>query len=341
MHIVGTQSLHNGMITGLDIIRNNQIIIPKNVVLSDDSIKHISNLLGDDSSIWVYDLHELHPILMRDAILTKNCVDFLVRQFDILFTTALVDENAFNGLLATLNNYLFQNRNLLYELLVLRDNHCYTYEHSLNVALYSLLIGLNEGLTSNELQILVLGCALHDLGKRNISNKILDKPSKLSDTEFKAIKQHPLYGCELAENISSWNKRIEHIILQHHEKLDGSGYPFNLTYTEIDHLARIATVADIFDAVASHRAYHQGRSISESIDLLNNEVDCNKISKEEVENLVKSLVIYPRNTMVILNNGKSGVVIEDCNTRYPRVMCFDNTLYDLAKDKGLAILKVV
>ena len=341
MHIVGAKNLHSGMITGLDIIKNNQVIVPRNVVLTNSIISCINNVLNADCGVWVYDLHELRPILMRDAVLTRNCVTFLVRQFDILFQTALADKSSFNYLLSILNNYLFKNRALLYELLVLRDNHCYTYEHSLNVALYSLLIGFNEGLTSEELQILVLGCALHDLGKRNISNTILDKPSKLSEDEFKAIKQHPLYGSELAENIINWHDRVNNIILQHHEKLDGTGFPYNLTHNQIDHLARIATVSDIFDAYTSKRAYHSGRTVKDGIDLLDSEVKSGRLANDEVNNLIKSLVIFPRNTIVILNNGVSGVVLDDCNTKRPKVLGYNNVVYDLVKDRGLEVQSIV
>ena len=188
---------------------------------------------------------------------------------------------------------------------------------------------------------MVLGCLLHDLGKCNINNTILDKPGKLSDSEFKAIKQHPIYGVELADSLSCADDRIKGIILQHHEKLDGTGYPYGLSYEKINHLSRVAAVADIFDAVTSKRAYHQKRSVRDGIIILDGDSSRGKISKEEVNMLVQSLILYQQNTIVVLNNDKSGVVLEDCNSRSPKVLCYDGTVLDLSVRKDLEVVKAL
>ena len=341
MYIIDSSNLHDGMTIGLDVIVNNQVVLPKGTILTNKDIQQLSSLLDSDIKVWIYDLMELKPILLKDNIFARRCVDFLVNQFRQLFLTAISSKLSFDNLMNMLSNQLFNNRQLLYKLIVLRDSHCYTYEHSLNVALYALIIGLNEGLTSKELQTLVLGCALHDLGKLNISNSILDKPSKLTDTEFKAIQQHPLYGTELARSLNYADDRVEKIILQHHEKLDSTGYPYGVGYEKISHLARLAAVADIFDAVTSTRAYHKKRSLVEGIKILDNDVIRGKIAKDEVDNLVQSIVLYPINTVVVLNNNVSGVIVENCNSRTPTVLGFNNVIYDLSKDSSLHIDKVL
>ena len=341
MRMLCTSDLHDGMITGLDIKLNNKVIVPRGAVLTNDMIIHLSSLLEAEKKVWVCDLYELKPMLLKNSQLTRSYIDFLVSSFRSIFDIDLTDERAYNKLINIMNKYFYTNRQLLYETIVLRDNHCYTYEHSLNVTLYALIIGLNEGLTSKELQILVLGCLLHDLGKCNINNTILDKPGKLSDSEFKAIKQHPIYGVELADSLSCADDRIKGIILQHHEKLDGTGYPYGLSYEKINHLSRVATVADIFDAVTSKRAYHQKRSVRDGIIILDGDSSRGKISKEEVNMLVQSLILYPQNTIVVLNNDKSGVVLEDCNSRSPKVLCYDGTVLDLSVRKDLEVVKAL
>lgn len=341
MYIIDSSNLHDGMTIGLDVIVNNQVVLPKGTILTNKNIQQLSSLLDSDIKVWIYDLMELKPILLKDNIFARKCVDFLVNQFRQLFLTAISSKLSLDNLMNMLSNQLFNNRQLLYKLIVLRDSHCYTYEHSLNVALYALIIGLNEGLTSKELQTLVLGCALHDLGKLNISNSILDKPSKLTDTEFKAIQQHPLYGIELARSLNCADDRVEKIILQHHEKLDSTGYPYGVGYEKINHLARLAAVADIFDAVTSTRVYHKKRSLVEGIKILDNDVIRGKIAKDEVDNLVQSIVLYPINTVVVLNNNVSGVIVENCNSRTPTVLGFNNVIYDLSKDSSLHIDKVL
>lgn len=341
MRMLCTSDMHDGMITGLDIKLNNKVIVPRGAVLTNDMIIYLSSLLEAEKKVWVCDLYELRPMLLKNSQLTRSYIDFLVSSFRSIFDIDLTDERAYNKLINIMNKYFYTNRQLLYETIVLRDNHCYTYEHSLNVTLYALIIGLNEGLTSKELQILVLGCLLHDLGKCNINNTILDKPGKLSDSEFKAIKQHPIYGVELADSLSCVDDRIKGIILQHHEKLDGTGYPYGLSYEKINHLSRVAAVADIFDAVTSKRAYHQKRSVRDGIIILDGDSSRGKISKEEVNMLVQSLILYPQNTIVVLNNDKSGVVLEDCNSRSPKVLCYDGTVLDLSVRKDLEVVKAL
>lgn len=341
MRMLCTSDMHDGMIMGLDIKLNNKVIVPRGAVLTNDMIIHLSSLLEAEKKVWVCDLYELRPMLLKNSQLTRSYIDFLVSSFRSIFDIDLTDERAYNKLINIMNKYFYTNRQLLYETIVLRDNHCYTYEHSLNVTLYALIIGLNEGLTSKELQILVLGCLLHDLGKCNINNTILDKPGKLSDSEFKAIKQHPIYGVELADSLSCADDRIKGIILQHHEKLDGTGYPYGLSYEKINHLSRVAAVADIFDAVTSKRAYHQKRSVRDGIIILDGDSSRGKISKEEVNMLVQSLILYPQNTIVVLNNDKSGVVLEDCNSRSPKVLCYDGTVLDLSVRKDLEVVKAL
>lgn len=341
MRSFNIEDLHDGMICGLDVKLDNHIIIPKGTVLTNPVIGQLASLLDSNKKVWVFDLTELKPILIKNSEITRNYISFLVNSFQQIFTTDLANEEAYFRLMHILEHYLYTNRKLLYETIVLRNNHCYTYEHSLNVALYSLIIGINEELTSDELKILVLGCAFHDLGKKNISNTILDSPNKLSDTEFKTIKQHPLYGIELADNLTYLDGRVKNIILQHHEKLDGTGYPFGLHYSKIDHLSRISAVADIFDAVTSKRSYHKERTTLEGIAILDNDVRNGKISADEVEHLIKDLVLYPINTAVVLSNGKSGYVIHNVNNRKPIVLTSDNMTYDLSLRSDLSIVKAM
>lgn len=341
MRMLCTSDLHDGMITGLDIKVNNKVIVPRGAILTNEIIKHLSSSLEANKRVWVLDLCELKPLLLKDSQLTRRYIDFLVYTFRSIYKINLKDERAFNQLIGIMNRYFYTNRQLLYEAIVLRGRHCYTYEHSLNVTLYALVIGLNEELTSKELQVLVLGCLLHDLGKCNINNTILDKPGRLSDSEFKTIKQHPIYGVELADSLSCADSRIKSVILQHHEKLDGTGYPYGLSYSKINHLSRIAAVADIFDAVTSKRAYHAERSVKDGINILNGDSANGKISKEEVNMLVKSLVLFPKNTLVVLNNGKSGFVMEDCNSYSPKVICYDKTVFDLSVRKDLQVVRII
>ena len=341
MRILNISDLRNGMIVGYNVLLNNNVVINKHTVLTDEKIQLLSSLFPTNHKVWILDLAEIKPILYKDSSLTRQYIDFIFNAFRSIFDSVALDTDCVDSLVQRVYRYLFTNRAMLYETIVLRDNHCYTYEHSLNVAMYSMLIGLKLEVTTTELQDLMLGCILHDFGKRSISNTILDKPSKLDDSEFKAIKQHPLYGVELTSTLDCVNPRVIDVICQHHEKLDGSGYPYNLKDGEICHLAKITAVSDIFDAVISKRSYHEKKSVKYGLDILQGDVSKGKIGKEEYLALADHIILYPMNYIVVLNNGETGLVMENCKTTRPKVLGYSGKVFDLQKDKSLSIQEVI
>jgi putative nucleotidyltransferase with HDIG domain len=130
----------------------------------------------------------------------------------------------------------------------------YTRGHSDRVSEYSVLIGNKLGLPRSDLETLRLGGLLHDIGKIGISDTILTKPGKLTDEEYNEIKKHPVIGKNILSNAEIF-KEILPIVLYHHERYDGKGYPYGLADKDIPFLARIISVADAFDAMTSKRSY--------------------------------------------------------------------------------------
>ena len=130
----------------------------------------------------------------------------------------------------------------------------YTRGHSDRVSEYSVLIGQKLGLTEDQIKTLRIGGLFHDIGKIGIPDSILLKPSKLSDDEYSQIKNHPAIGAHILGSADIF-KDIIPIVKHHHEKYDGTGYPGMLKGEEIPYLARIAAVADTFDAMTSKRTY--------------------------------------------------------------------------------------
>ena len=130
----------------------------------------------------------------------------------------------------------------------------YTRGHSDRVAAYSVLIGKKMGLSDEDLRTLQIGGLFHDIGKIGVPDSIIQKAGKLNDDEYSQIKQHPNIGVHILSNATIF-KDILPIVEHHHEKFDGTGYPGKLAGEDIPYLARIAAVADSFDAMASKRAY--------------------------------------------------------------------------------------
>jgi putative nucleotidyltransferase with HDIG domain len=155
-------------------------------------------------------------------------------------------ENIYENLFATL--YAFVNA------VEARDR--YTREHSSRVTGISMIIGQQLGCSTEELDILNFAGHLHDIGKIGIRDDILLKPGRLTDGEFEKIKQHPAIGANILEQLGMWEKERQ-IIRCHHERFDGTGYPDGLKEKQIPLLARILSVADVYDAMASDRAYRK------------------------------------------------------------------------------------
>ena len=155
-------------------------------------------------------------------------------------------ENIYENLFATL--YAFVN--------AVEARDLYTRQHSSRVTGISLIIGKQLGCTIEELDILNFAGHLHDIGKIGIRDDILLKPGRLTNEEFEKIKQHPAIGANILEQMGMWEKERQ-IIRCHHERFDGTGYPDGLKEKQIPFLARILSVADVYDAMASDRAYRK------------------------------------------------------------------------------------
>jgi putative nucleotidyltransferase with HDIG domain len=155
-------------------------------------------------------------------------------------------ENIYENLFATL--YAFVN--------ALEARDLYTRQHSSRVTGLALILGKKLGCTREELDILNFAGHLHDIGKIGIRDDILLKPGKLTPEEFEKIKEHPVIGANILEQLGFW-ERERFIIRCHHERFDGTGYPDGLKDQQIPLLARILSVADVYDAMASDRAYRK------------------------------------------------------------------------------------
>jgi diguanylate cyclase (GGDEF)-like protein len=141
----------------------------------------------------------------------------------------------------------------------------YTYGHVERVVIYSRLMADNLQLTQREKQILIYGAYMHDIGKININKDILVKKMQLTNEEWEELKQHPSNGVEIIKSVKSLQEIIP-LIINHHERYDGKGYPNNLKGDKIPYLARILTVVDSFDAMTSNRPYNNRKTYEEGIE---------------------------------------------------------------------------
>ena len=343
MRVLFSNDLRTGLVLGAGVVLEDGEIVEKNTILDEKIIKKISQGLASDTPVFVLDMKELEPKLVEDDSLTKNYVSYLANQFRYLFLTSISDANGFDKLNAVMKEYFMRNRSVLTEVVLLRDDHRYTFEHSINVAMLSTMIGMDLELSDKELYNLIVGAVLHDIGKIQISNSILDKPSKLTDAEFRSIQNHPKYGVQLSNGLESVNDDVRRIILQHHEKLNGTGYPDGLSECKIDSLARIVTVSDIFDAVASNRSYHTAKSTYKSMLIVQGDADKGLIDNNVADALKRNIILYPQDTILTLSNGMTCIVIQpDEEDNRPVVYdTISQRVIDLSKEPSLQIIDAV
>ncbi len=143
----------------------------------------------------------------------------------------------------------------------------WTNGHSERVTTLSVSLGRHMGLGERELEIIHRGGLLHDIGKIGVPNSVLDKAGPLTDPEFALMKQHPVIGARILEPITAYADVLP-IVLQHHERLDGKGYPYGIGPDEFDAKARIVAVADVFDACRSPRPYRKGMGLQEVLGII-------------------------------------------------------------------------
>jgi len=174
-------------------------------------------------------------------------------------------------------NCVGEDRSCVKHLGVLADHDYYTYFHSLRVAAYAVSISLSLGLTGVEqLRQIALGGIFHDIGKKDVPLTVLNKSGALTETEWKLMKSHPVLGFgHIEESVLAHVPR--EIVLHHHEKRNGAGYPHGLDGGSLLPEVQIATLADIFDALTSSRSYQTKRSRYEALDFIKH-----RLLKEEV-----------------------------------------------------------
>jgi len=175
------------------------------------------------------------------------------------------------------------------QLLNITDHDPYTYTHSVNVGILSIMLA-NRVLDRkvHNLKELGAGFFLHDLGKVKVNSAIINKPGKLTRDEMCQMKKHSEFGYQVLQKANQLSEEIGHIVLQHHERVDGKGYPRGLAKDEIHIYARICSIADVYDALTSERSYKKSMSPFDALMIIRDEM-LGHLQKDIFEHLVYML----------------------------------------------------
>lgn len=230
---------------------------------------------------------------------------------------------------------ILSNRNLLIQLEDIRAYDDYLYFHSINVAVFSIMTGLTIGYPESKLMDLGLGALLHDIGMTMVDPKIGRKKSPLSKAELSVIRSH----CEIGFNILKTYREVSittaHIAYQHHERVDGSGYPRQLDGRQILEYARIVAVADTFAALISDRPYRNGYTSTEAVVILEKLAN-SYFDPFIVEAFTSNVAIYPMGSVVQLDYGHLALV-----TSVTKANSIRPTVHVITDPKGGLLKKTV
>ncbi len=250
--------------------------------------------------------------------------------------------DATNNIANDLMTAVLDNDAIAVDISALKVSDEYTFKHSVDVATMAMVIAKKHGLPDSEIYEIGITGLLHDVGKSKIPNEVLNKPGRLDDNEFALMKQHTLFGFQILKEKSDIKEQIKLGVLQHHEKINGKGYPLGLSSEKISLYAKILSIADIYDALVTKRPYKEPFSQRDAVEMIMSMTT--ELDVDIMKSFLGSVILYPVGCNVKLSNGENAKVVEnnpDCILR-PKVVGFQSGLvYDLARDINCANIIII
>ncbi len=356
--LMPVSNLLPGMVAARDVYtRNDQLLIPKDSVITENSITRITFFGILSVSVYVDEALTKHAqeedleisnLSQQEKIELakfKKSYDMTIESMQSSMNQLLTADKEIktDALVAEVDKLVFMSRSKyhIFDMVhSIKNFDDETYRHSLNVAMINSVFADWLGMSEQEKNLLTLCGLLHDVGKLLIDKDILRKPSRLTDVEYEEIKQHPMRGYQNLKdkNVPESAKRA---VLLHHERCDGKGYPFGVQTGEIDPYAAITAIADVYEAMTATRVYRKGMSPFEVI----------KIMEEDGKKQFNPIFLVPilnnlTNTYlqheVVLSNGMEGkIILNNQNERSrPMIMVGNDKFIDLAKERSINIVEV-
>lgn len=310
MRLISLENVREDMILGKSLYRGNgELLLSQGTKLTPQFIKRLKEL--GYHSVYIYN-ELLSDIDFDDAVSEKTrlqAIECIGELTDKVRKGRTAELEPVKNVVSNIVEELLSSRDIMLNVSNILNFDEYTFDHSVNVTVISVVIGMTLYYSKDKLVDLGMGVILHDVGKTLVPTEILRKPGKLTEEEYEIIKQHTWHGFELLRVNPQIKITSSHVALQHHERYNGSGYPRGLKGKKIIEFARISAVADVFDAMTNDRCYRSKFPVHKVYEYLleNSGVGFDPII---VENFVQKIALFPKGTKVMLNDGRSGFVIK-------------------------------
>lgn len=217
----------------------------------------------------------------------------------------------------------------------------YVLHNSILVAMTSYMLARWHGFSQKDFVPIVLAGIFHDIGNAKVDPGILEKPGRLNAIELDEMKRHTLYGYQILKNVPAINEGVKLVALQHHERLDGSGYPLALSGDKIHPYAKVIAIADIYHAMTSHRQYRRAESAYLVLEQLLKE-SFGKLDPAMVQTFINKLTALHNGTLVRLSDQRIGeIVFTDRNNPTRPMVSINGLIVNLATERSLFIQEVI
>ena len=313
MRYIPTKYIKEGMVLGKTLYGDNgEVLLRQEAPIHLSYVKRLIDLgyggiyindeLSEDITVTEVISEELK---MRTIKSVKNLMKPKKKRKEIQYAF-----NTIEGLVENIVDEMSSNDDVIVNMMDLRVASEYTFYHSVNVCVLSMVLGVALKLKKEDLYLLGTAALLHDMGKIYTPNEILDKPAKLTYEEFEIIKQHSKDGYRYVKENLYINTKVYMGIYQHHEKYDGTGYPLMIKGKKISLFGRIIAIADVYDALVSDRPYRKGVLPSEAIEYIMGGGGT-MFDQHLVRIFSAKIAPYPVGTCVTLSNNLIGIVVEN------------------------------
>ena len=330
-----------------------QLVVPKDCVLNEQII---DRLLTYGILELAVKIPELEPaVTVFNSEIVKKTPEF--KQFKNNYSEAtdrfksflnsFVDADSnpdISELLHSTYEVMKQTRNSLHFFDIMNNMHDVNdsiYRHSMNVSMLCMTFAKWLGYDKNQIGVLSVCGALHDIGMLLIDPDIVNKPGELTPSEYAIVQTHTTLGYKLLKS-KGFDEAVARCALNHHERCDGSGYPSRLETNDIDDFSKIVAIADIYDAMTSKRSYREPLSPFDVVDVLESEGRNKYDQKLVCEFLERFSKTYSANTVLLSNGSTAKVVLMNSNwLSRPVVQTNEGDFIDLAKSTNLKIISLV